>query len=149
MQNNLSGNWQKIDHDNGESQLARNIFNYQINSTQTFMLPKKFTIELSGYYNSPVINGYFNWLARGFVNLGIQKEFANEGTLRLACNDIFETTQFRWKSNHQDNFNFYGNIKFDKRIFVVSYTQRFGKKNVKKIRKRSVGSSEEMRRVTN
>ena len=98
---------------------------------------------------SPVINGFFNWEARGFVNLGIQKELNANGTLRFSVNDIFETSQWRWKTVENSPFYLKGNIKFDKRIFTLTYTQKFGNKKIKGARKRSVGSAEELRRVTN
>jgi len=148
MQNNFSGNWQLIASETDEETYKRSQFGYQFNTTQTFKLPKKFTLELSGFYMSPVINGYFNWLARGFVNLGIQKELNSNGTLRFSINDIFETTQFRWKADENAPFSFEGNIKFDKRVYSLTYTQKFGNNKIK-TRKRSVGSEEEMRRVTN
>jgi hypothetical protein len=149
MQNNLSGNWQMIATQQEDGLYKRNQNGFQINSNQTFKLPKKFTVELSGFYMSPVINGYYNWLARGFVNLGIQKEFNKNNTLRISCNDIFETSQFRWRTSDNDVFNFHGNIKFDKRIFTITYSQKFGNNKIKGVRKRSVGSEEELRRVTN
>jgi hypothetical protein len=149
MQNNLSGNWSRIATRLERGMYTRNQSGFQINTTQTFRLPRKFTIELSGFYISPTINGYFNWLSRGFVNLGIQKEFKNDGALRFACNDIFETSQMRWDSANETNFSFHGNIKFEKRIFTITYTQKFGNKKIKGVRKRSVGSAEEKRRVTN
>ncbi len=149
MQNNLSGNWQRIATRMEQGMYVRDQSGFQINTTQTFRLPRKFTIELSGFYISPSINGYFNWLSRGFVNLGIQKEFNNDGALRFACNDIFETSQMRWDSANETNFSFHGNIKFEKRIFTITYTQKFGNTKIKGVRKRSVGSAEERRRVTN
>ncbi len=149
MQNNLTGNWQMIATQQEEGIYKRNQNGFQINTTQTFKLPKKYTVELSGFYMSPVINGYYNWLARGFVNLGIQKEINNNSTLRISCNDLFETSQFRWHTADNEIFNFHGNIKFDKRIFTITYTQKFGNGKIKGVRKRSVGSEEELRRVTN
>lgn len=149
MQNNLSGNWQRIATQLESFEYRRDQNGFQINTTQTFRLPRKYTIELSGFYVSPTVNGYFNWLSRGFVNLGIQKEFNNNGTLRFSCNDIFETSQMRWESQNETSFSFHGNIKFEKRIFTLTYTQKFGKKKIKGIRKRAVGSEEEKRRVTN
>ena len=149
MQNNLSGNWQRIVTRLEGFDYKRDQNGFQFNTTQTFRLPKKYTIELSGFYVSPSVNGYFNWLSRGFVNLGIQKEFNNDGTLRFSCNDIFETSQMRWESQNERNFSFYGNIKFEKRIFTLTYTQKFGNKKIKGVRKRTVGSEEERRRVTN
>jgi len=149
MQNNFSGNWQMIANGKNEEMYKRSQFGYKFNTTQTFKLPKKFAIELSGIYSSPVINGHFNWLSRGFVNLGIQKELNMNGTLRFSVNDIFETTQFRWKADENAPFTFVGNIRFDKRKFVLTYTHKFGNKKIKGARKRSVGSEEELRRVTN
>ena len=119
---------------------------YQI---QIFTLPKRYTIELLGNYSSPAVNGYFNWLSRGFVNLGIRKDFEKAGTLRLACNDIFETTQLRWNSFEGSNTDFSGRLKFEKRVFMATYTYNFGNNKVKGTRKRAVGSQAEQRRVTN
>lgn len=149
MQNNISGNWQRIATGTESGEYQRDQYGVQLNTIQTFSLPKKFTIELGGFYMSPGINGYFNWLARGFVNLGIQKEFNNEATLRFSCNDIFETSKFRWESQDEGNFSFDGYIKFDKRIFTITYSHKFGNTKIKGVRKRSVGSEEERRRVTN
>ncbi|MGL1889648.1 MAG: TonB-dependent receptor [Reichenbachiella sp.] len=148
MQNNFSGNWQLIATDNEGTPYERSQFGFQVNSTQTFKLPHSFVMELSGFYVSPSINGYFNWLSRGFVNLGVQKSFDKAGTLRLACNDIFETAQYRWQTTDDAEFDFKGNYKYDKRVYTVTYTYKFGNSKAKK-RKRSVGSAEEMRRVNN
>jgi hypothetical protein len=149
MQNNVSANWQRIATQMEFGYYQRDQYGIQINSSQTFNLPKKFAVEVSGFYMSPAVSGYFNWLGRGFVNLGVQKEFKNEGVLRFSCNDIFETSQMRWDSQNENNFMFYGNIKFEKRVFTLTYTQKFGSKKIKGVRRRSVGSEEERRRVTN
>jgi hypothetical protein len=149
MQNNFSANWQMIVNGTGGELFKRNQFGFQLNTTQTFKLPKKFTLELAGFYMSPVINGLFNWEARGFVNLGIQKELNSNGTLRFSVNDIFETTRWKWKTVDNAPFFLVGDIKFDKRIFSITYTQKFGNNKIKGARKRSVGSEAELKRVTN
>ncbi len=149
MQNNLTGNYQKVNSVlDGESYKVDQL-GIQIISTNTFKLPKKYTIELVGFYSSPVVNGYFNWLSRGFVNLGVQKEFEKAGVLRFSCNDIFENTQFRWKSFEGSEIGFSGRIKFEKRVFMATYTYKFGNNKVKGTRSRSVGSQAEQNRVTN
>ncbi|MEB2780041.1 TonB-dependent receptor family protein [Algoriphagus sp. C2-6-M1] len=149
MQNNLTGNYQNVNSVlNGEAYEVDQL-GIQIISTNTFKLPKKYTIELVGFYSSPVVNGYFNWLSRGFVNLGVQKEFEKAGVLRFSCNDIFETTQFRWKSFEGSEIGFSGRIKFEKRVFMATYTYKFGNNKVKGTRNRSVGSQAEQNRVTN
>lgn len=149
IQNNLTADWQMIDTEFNGEHYQRAQEGFQFNSTHTFTLPKNYALELAGNYVSPRINGYFNWLSRGFVNLGIQKEFKNEGVLRFSCNDIFETTQLRWKTFDEASFNFNGRLKFDKRRFVMTYTQKFGNNKVTGSRKRSLGSQEEQNRVTN
>lgn len=149
MQNNLTANYQKVNSVlNGETYDV-DLIGSQITSTNTFRLPKKYTIELLGYYSSPVINGYFNTLSRGFVNLGVQKEFNKAGVLRISCNDIFETTQLRWNSFEGANIDFSGRFKFEKRVFMATYTYRFGNSKVKGTRTRAVGSQAEQKRVTN
>ena len=145
MQNNLTADWQMIDTEfNGEN-YQRAQEGFQLNSTHTFKLPNNYALELAGNYMSPRINGYFNWLSRGFLNLGIQKELKNEGVLRISCNDIFETTRLKWQTFDGATFNFNGKLKFDKRRFVITYTQKFGNNKVKGSRKRSTGSQDKMK----
>ena len=112
MQNNFTGNWQMIATDNEGSLYKRSQNGFQVNTTQTFKLPGRFTVEVSGFYISPVINGYYNWLARGFVNIGVRKDIGQNGTLNLSCNDVFKTSQLRWKSDNSDSYYFYGHLRF-------------------------------------
>jgi hypothetical protein len=148
-QNNFTANYQKVNSElNGEvyevDQKA-----LQVVLTNTFTLPKKYTIELMGNYMSPSIMGYYKVLSRGFLNLGIQKDFQKAGVLRLSCNDILETSQLRWRSFDGANLEFIGRLKFEKRVFMATYTYKFGNSKIKGTRDRKVGSQEEQRRVTN
>jgi hypothetical protein len=148
-QNNITANYQKVN-----SKLNGEVYDVgqkgiQVVITNTFTLPKKYTIELMGNYNSPAINGYFNWLSRGFVNLGVQKNFDKAGVLRVSCNDMFETNQIRWRSFEGADISFSGRVKFEKRVFMATYTLKFGNSKIKGTRDRKVGSQEEQKRVTN
>lgn len=149
VQNNLTANYQKVNSELNGEVYEVDLIGSQIISTNTFKLPKKYTIELLGYYSSPAVNGYFNMLSRGFVNLGFQKQFEKAGVLRLSCNDIFETSQLRWESFDGSNIEFTGRYKFEKRVFMATYTYKFGNNKVKGTRSRSVGSQAEQRRVSN
>lgn len=148
-QNNFTANYQKVNSElNGEAYVV-NQKGIQVVLTNTFTLPKKYTIELMGNYNSPVINGYFNLLSRGFVNFGVQKNFEKAGILRVSCNDIFETNQMRWRTLDGTDLEFSGRFRSEKRVFMATYTYKFGNSKIKGTRDRKVGSQEEQKRVTN
>lgn len=149
MQNNVTANFQRANSVLNDEAYEVDQKSVQVITTNTFTLPKEYTIELVGYYNSPTISGYLLGLPRGFVNLGIKKDFEKAGILRLSCNDIFETTQLRWNSFEGSNIGFSGRVKFDKRVFMATYTYNFGNNKVKGTRKRAVGSQAEQRRVSN
>jgi hypothetical protein len=148
-QNNFTANYQKVNSELDGEVYEVDQKGLQVVLTNTFTLPKKYSIELMGYYTSPTLNGYFKWLSRGFVNLGVQKDFEKAGVLRLSCNDIFETSQMRWKSIEGADLEFSGRFKFEKRVFMATYTYKFGNSKIKGTRNRKVGSQEEQRRVTN
>ena len=63
----------------------------------TITLPKKITLEVSGFYNSPSIWGG-TFLNRAFwgVDAGLQKRFMKEkATIKMSVSDIFHTMQWR------------------------------------------------------
>ncbi|MCL6259403.1 TonB-dependent receptor [Aquiflexum sp. TKW24L] len=148
-QNNFTANYQRV-----KSELNGEIYDVdqkglQVVLTNTFTLPKNYTIELMGNYMSPSINGYYLGLSRGFLNLGVQKNFQKAGVLRLSCNDILETSQIRGRSFDGADLDFYIRFKYEKRVFMATYTYQFGNSKIKGTRDRKVGSQEEQRRVTN
>jgi hypothetical protein len=148
-QNNFTANYQRV-----KSELNGEIYDVdqkglQVVLTNTFTLPKNYTIELMGNYMSPSINGYYLGLSRGFLNLGVQKNFQKAGVLRLSCNDILETSQIRGRSFEGADLDFYIRFKYEKRVFMATYTYQFGNSKIKGTRDRKVGSQEEQRRVTN
>jgi hypothetical protein len=149
MQNNFTANYQKVNSELNEETYEVEQKGLQAVMTNTFTLPKNYTIELMGYYISPTIFGYYTALSRGYVNLGIQKDFEKAGVLRLSCNDIFETTQLRWQSFDGADLEITGRFKFEKRVFMATYTYKFGNSKIKGTRNRKVGSQEEQRRITN
>ncbi|HSI78539.1 MAG TPA: outer membrane beta-barrel family protein, partial [Lunatimonas sp.] len=148
-QNNFTASYQKVNSEQNGEVYEVDQKGLQVVLTNTFTLPKKYTVELTGNYRSPVINGYFNWLSRGFINLGIQKEFEKAGVIRVSCNDILETSQIRWQSFEAADIDFSGRFKFEKRVFMATYTYKFGNSKIKGTRDRKVGSQEEQQRVTN
>ena len=67
-------------------------FAYSVNFNETFKLPQRYFIELSGWYNSRFYNGSIRIAGLGAVNAGIKKELNGDwGSVQLAVTDIFRT----------------------------------------------------------
>lgn len=149
MQNNFFVNSTAIHFElEGQKFQLRNI-NYGFNSTQTFTLPRRFSLEISGNYNSPGYWGIAWWQATGSVNIGIQKDFGDKwGKLRFSASDLFESTNWFGSTNQRDiNLHTRASFQFAERAFMLSWTNTFGNKKLKSARQRQTGSAEEMRRI--
>ncbi len=114
----------------------------------SFMLPKNFTIELSGWYNSPGIwGGNFATKAIWAVDAGIQKKlFKERGTLKLGVADIFN-------SQHWSGENNFGGLHlvamggWESRQFKANFTYLIGNSSVKGSRNRKTGMEDETLRI--
>ena len=146
---NVNTLWQKIDADYKQKPLTITNFNYNISGFQSFTLPKRFAMELSGFYQSSGLFGSSLARAYGVLNAGIQKKFTrNNSSLKFGVDDIFSTLKFRWTFNLPEE-NFYTNsrIQISRRIFKLTYSQSFGNKALKDKRTRITASEEERLRV--
>lgn len=75
MQNNISGTWQQLNAFYKGSPLRIEQKNFSINSIQTFNLPKSYSIELRGYYQSGGLFGIYRINSFGTLDFGMQKNF--------------------------------------------------------------------------
>ncbi|MEJ7679887.1 MAG: outer membrane beta-barrel protein [Segetibacter sp.] len=73
MQNNLTGEWQQINALYNNAPITVEQKNLQFFSSQNFKLPKDFSIELSGFYQSGELFGRFIFKSIYSVNFGIKK----------------------------------------------------------------------------
>jgi hypothetical protein len=65
---------------------------YTANMTHQFTLPRKYSVELSGWYLSPFIEGQLAGNPMGAISFGIQKKMMNDkASVKLNINDIFWT----------------------------------------------------------
>jgi hypothetical protein len=152
MQNNINGNWRQVNTTYADEPVQLQIFNYSFNSTQRFVLPKDFAVEITGFYSSPA---YFGTLKRKSiyqVDAGIQKKFGNK-------KDILSFTGYDMLNSGNDwrlveklpikdavvsrNFN------LSTVAFKLTYTHNFGNKSLKTGRERSTGAEDEIKRVQN
>jgi iron complex outermembrane recepter protein len=120
---------------------------YQLNMTHQFTLPKKFSLELSGYYQSPFIEGQLVGKPMGQVSFGVQKKLLKDkATIKFNVNDIFWTNQFRGSFMFNDIDVRIAN-QWESRTARMTFTYRFGNNKVASARQRQTGLEDEKGRV--
>lgn len=124
------------------------VWAYNIYMQHSARLPKGFTLELSGFYNSPSIwGGTFKSKEIWAIEGGLQKSlFKNKANLKLSVSDIFHTLKWAGVSEFAGQYvKASGN--FESRQFKVNFTYRFGNNQVKAARQRKTSAEEEAKRV--
>ena len=100
-------------------------FTFNFNSINSFKLGNGYTAELSGNYRAREVYAYMDVQPNWSMNIGAQKKFKNNSTLKFSFNDIFFTSN----PKAQTNFNNYIEnfvVKRDSRVATLSYTYNFG-----------------------
>jgi hypothetical protein len=116
----------------------------------TFTLPKDFTAEISGWYNSPSIwGGTFKMEDMWAMDAGISKKLLKgKATLKLSVNDIFYSQKWSGASRFGDLYmTVHG--RGDSRRFRANFSYNFGNEQVKGSRRRSTGLEDEKNRIKN
>jgi hypothetical protein len=149
MQNNVIGTWQRlIGFYKGDAiRIEQKSANFS--TSQSFKLPKEFSFEVTGFYQTAALFGISKIDAMGSLNLGLQKKFADKkSTLRFNVNNALNTLTARTSINLPDqNFVVKANLNLSYPSYKLTYTHNFGKNKLKEIRNRSTGAEEEKGRV--
>jgi hypothetical protein len=120
---------------------------YQANVTNVFTLPANLKLEVTGFYQSPLVFAVFEMEAQQKVDLGLSKSFFNNQLrLKASFTDLFNTFQFKAKTE-QPNLNNQVLAKWETQIFRLNLTYVFGNKEMKNSRKRSTASDELQQRA--
>ena len=114
----------------------------------TITLPRKWNLEISGYYTSPSIwGGTFQNRRYWGSSLGVQRKvLTDRGSLVLTVQDPFNSQ--RWRGISQ-----FGGLYMDasggyeSRQVRVNFTYAFGSKQVKAARQRKTGAEDEKERL--
>jgi hypothetical protein len=129
------------------SDVGARLFGVNISVQNQLKLPRKFSIEISGIYQSKLQVGISQYLPFGSINAGVQKSFEKGGMLRLSVDDLFNTNNWRIKTYSPDNnIDSYFNYYWHNRYIRLTYTWKLGNKSVQSLKALS-GSEEERRRV--
>jgi hypothetical protein len=120
---------------------------FNLNSSHSFTMPKKWSGELSFYYNSAQQVAYAYARSTWSLNAGVQKTTKDgKATMRLNVTDIFRTTFPRVTSSFILYEQYFTAFR-DSRALNLSLIYRFGKNTVQAARRRTTGVEEEKNRA--
>ncbi len=138
-----------------DERLKHDYLHYNFNFNQTIKLPKKISLEISGWYTSNHFNGSIRVEGFGSLNTGIKKQFANGASLQFSVTDVLESINItsRIGSLTREAFGDVFTVNYkpestNSRIFKLTYAYNFGNKKVKNATKKS-GADEEKSRTRN
>lgn len=97
-----------------KEEVSKTYFGMSLNGSQTFSLPQKVTIEVSGWYNGVQFEGSKKVDGFGMLSAGIKKELKNNrGSFQLAVTDVLKSLRIT------SHFGFVTEEAFDIRSKVV------------------------------
>ncbi len=117
-------------------------FTFDINSINSFKLGNGLSAELTGNYKAKEVYAYMFLKPMWSLNVGAQKKFKNNSTLKFSFNDIFLTSNPEAENiyaNYVENFV----VRRDTRVATLSYTYNFG--SGKSGQPRKTGGAEDLK----
>lgn len=130
------------------SQLNRGQLTFDVYSTNSFLLPKNWSGELTFFYQSEQIHGYMLIHPLWSLSAGVQKHlFDKRLTMRLNCSDIFWRSYPHATSTYTD-YNERFTAQRETRQLSLTVTYRFGKRTVAPVQRRKGGAEDEKRRAS-
>lgn len=132
---------------------TKTYFAYSLNVTETFKLPKAFSFELSGFYNSPGYYSTSRFNSNGMLNFGMKKELPNnKGSFQLSVADVLMSGSYASYIGGltKDAFNSQVYVRYNGEsrsfpIFKLTYYRAFGTASNKPARKNDVSRDERSR----
>ncbi len=114
---------------------------------QHFTISKTVKADLSGSYESPLLNGLDQLKSYYYINAGISMQlWNNNGNIKINAGDIFNTNSFRDRVNYA-NVSFSQVGKEESQIVRFTFTYKFGKSTVKAAKVHRTGNEEEQKRA--
>lgn len=147
IQANTSGFFRKFKTLHLQENETRDLYNFNFNLANNIRLPKDFLLEITGFYESKMMMGIWQFMPLGSLNIGLQKKLQeNRGTLRLAIDDMLYTNVWNLNTHIPPEVvsQFVGD--FHVQSIRLTYNRALGNKKLKDVTIKS-GSEEERKRI--
>lgn len=120
-----------------------------ISSSNMISLGTAWKAELSGFYYSPMQLGAYDFKSQFSASAGFSRTLMNKkATLGLSISDIFNTMKARYGVSSYGVTSFNKNMP-ESRFVKLTFTYKFGNKNVKAAKNRQTGIDEVKSRMGN
>jgi outer membrane receptor protein involved in Fe transport len=100
---------------------------YNSKATLNYKLPKDFTVQLSGNYESEKVLAQGRVLPMYFADVAVKKTFFKVASLTFSVSDLFDTRAMRQELNIPNQYIQTSQMRRDVRFFKVSFSMPFGK----------------------
>lgn len=121
---------------------------FNLYAEQTVRLPKGWSLQLSGWYNSKAFWGTLQSDPQGVMDFGVQKKvFGDKGEVRLRFGDLLNTAGWGGENVFTPGLVMKAKGTWEARTITLNFSYRFGSTEVKGARQRKTGLEEEGARV--
>jgi outer membrane receptor protein involved in Fe transport len=130
-----------------EENAEKNYRSLSLTMANTIALPKDFSLEVVGSYDSKLVWGLLEFKPLGSLNIGLQKKLkGNKGVLKLVAEDILRTNIWRMYSHPTQQIDTYLLLDFHNQSIRLSFSRSFGNRKLAAVEIKS-GAAEERNRV--
>jgi iron complex outermembrane receptor protein len=155
MSGDLNGGWRQFKEEYTPVPITAAYFSYSLNLTESFLLPRRFSAELSGWYNAAAYNGTTKVAGIGAINAGFKKELNhNAGILQLSVTDGLSTIRYnaRYGALTEEAFSIKSHVHVTtesavRPIIKLSWSRSFGSSSPKPQRLPGSETQDEQGRV--
>ncbi|MEL7145188.1 MAG: outer membrane beta-barrel family protein, partial [Bacteroidota bacterium] len=149
------GGWRQFRLAHTAENVEHTYFGFNLYGSQTFSLPKGYSLELSGWFNSASFNGSVRVESFGALNLGLKKDLPNNmGSFQFSVSDLLKSINITsgFGSLTREAFDVSSSLDFmaesaRARIVKFTYSKSFGGNKVRGKKWRGSGSQDEENRV--
>ena len=155
MSYGFTGGWRHYKVVHTQQPAEKSYMGYSANFSQACKLPRGFTMELSGWYNSSWYYSASKGDGFGALNAGIKKELNNNrGSFQLSVTDLLGSISFNsyYGAVTKEAFDIKNNVRYNTEsstfpIIRLAYSRSFGSAAAKNGGKASGGADEERDRI--
>jgi hypothetical protein len=155
MSGDLVGGWRQFKENYTLQPVTASYFTWSLNATESFLLPRRFSAELSGWYNAAAYNGTTKVAGMGAINAGFKKELNhNGGILQLSVTDLMRTIRYnvRYGTLTEEAFSIKSHVQVNtesavRSIIRLTYSRSFGSTSPKSQRLPGNEAQDEQERV--